>query len=78
MTGVEHHQPHAGEDALLDAMAAHPILMNRPVVITGKGAKLCRPDSEVVLDILEKPQRGAFAKEDGTRVVDEHGQRVPK
>ena len=68
--------PSVGDEALLDAMAEHPILMNRPVVITGKGAKLCRPESEVVLDILEKPQRGAFAKEDGTPVVDAHGRRI--
>jgi arsenate reductase len=64
------------DDDLLGFMAEHPILMNRPVVITAKGAKLCRPESEVVLDILEKPQRGAFAKEDGTRVVDENGKRI--
>ena len=73
--GLNH--PSVGDEALLDAMAAHPILMNRPVVITGKGAMLCRPESEVVLDILEKPQRGAFAKEDGTPVVDEQGRRIP-
>lgn len=64
------------DEDLLGFMAEHPILMNRPVVITAKGARLCRPESEVVLDILEKPQRGAFTKEDGTRVVDENGQRV--
>ncbi|HEY8950361.1 MAG TPA: arsenate reductase (glutaredoxin) [Rhizomicrobium sp.] len=68
--------PSVGDEALLDAMAQHPILMNRPVVITSKGAKLCRPESEVVLDILEKPQRGAFAKEDGTPVVDADGKRI--
>ena len=70
--------PSIGDEALLDAMAAHPVLMNRPVVITGKGALLCRPESEVVLDILEKPQRGAFTKEDGTRVVDEAGKRIQR
>ncbi|HEY5338937.1 MAG TPA: arsenate reductase (glutaredoxin) [Rhizomicrobium sp.] len=63
------------DDALLDAMAENPILMNRPVVVTPLGAKLCRP-SELVLDILPSPQRGAFAKEDGERVVDEQGKRV--
>jgi len=68
--------PSASEDAILDAMAQHPILMNRPVVITSKGAKLCRPESEVVLDILDKPQRGAFAKDDGTQVVDANGKRI--
>ncbi|MGN6147964.1 MAG: arsenate reductase (glutaredoxin) [Rhizomicrobium sp.] len=64
------------DEDLLGFIAEHPILRNRPVVITSKGAKLCRPESEVVLDILEKPQRGAFAKEDGTPVVDENGKRV--
>jgi arsenate reductase len=62
-------------DALVDAMMAHPILINRPLVITPLGVKLCRP-SEVVLDILLDAQRGAFAKEDGEQVVDEAGQRV--
>jgi len=57
-----------GDDALIDAMLAHPILMNRPVVVTPLGARLCRP-SEAVLDILPQPQRGAFAKEDGEPVI---------
>lgn len=52
------------DDALIDAMLAHPILINRPIVITSKGAKLCRP-SEVVLEILENPHIGDFVKEDG-------------
>ena len=60
---------------LLDAMLAHPILINRPVVVTPLGTKLCRP-SEVVLDILPDPQQGAFTKEDGEAVIDEHGNRV--
>jgi arsenate reductase len=63
------------DDALLDFMAEHPILMNRPIVLTPLGARLCRP-SEAVLDILPAPQRGAFAKEDGEVVVDAKGQRV--
>ncbi len=63
------------DDALLDAMMAHPILINRPLVVTPLGVKLCRP-SEAVLDLLPEPQKGAFAKEDGERVIDEHGQRV--
>ncbi len=63
------------DDALLDAMMAHPILINRPLVVSPLGVKLCRP-SETVLDLLPSPQRGAFAKEDGERVVDEHGQRI--
>lgn len=61
--------------ALLDAMIAHPILINRPLVVSPLGVRLCRP-SETVLDLLPSPQQGAFAKEDGERVVDEHGQRV--
>jgi len=62
-------------DELLDAMMAHPILINRPIVVTPSGANLCRP-SELVLDLLTDPQRGAFAKEDGEKVVDEHGNRL--
>lgn len=52
------------EDALIDAMLQHPILINRPIVVTSKGAKLCRP-SELVLTILENPDIGTFIKEDG-------------
>jgi arsenate reductase len=63
------------DDRLLDAMMAHPILINRPLVVTDRGVKLCRP-SEAVLDLLAPPQRGVFTKEDGERVVDEQGQRV--
>uniref|UniRef100_UPI0035C99BFE arsenate reductase (glutaredoxin) n=1 Tax=uncultured Sphingomonas sp. TaxID=158754 RepID=UPI0035C99BFE len=63
------------DDALVDAMMAHPILIDRPLVITPLGVRLCRP-SEVVLDILPGAQRGAFAKEDGERVVDAAGQRL--
>ena len=63
------------DDALLDAMVHHPILMNRPVVVTPLGARLCRP-SEAVLEILPLPQRSAFAKEDGEAVIDAKGQRV--
>lgn len=67
--------PAKSDDELLDAMAAHPILINRPIVVTPLGVKLCRP-SEVVLDILLDRQRGAFAKEDGEKVVDEFGNPV--
>ena len=67
--------PSLSDDQLLDAMLAHPMLINRPFVFTEKGVRLCRP-SEVVLDILSDPQRGAFIKEDGERVVDEAGRRV--
>jgi arsenate reductase len=63
------------DDQLLDAMMAHPILINRPIVVTDKGVRLCRP-SEAVLDFLTPPQRGAFAKEDGERVVSEQGERI--
>jgi arsenate reductase len=63
------------EDQLLDAMMAHPILINRPIVISPRGVKLCRP-SEVVLDLLPAPQRGEFRKEDGQLVVDGFGQPV--
>jgi arsenate reductase (glutaredoxin) len=62
------------DEQLLDAMQTHPILINRPVVVTPKGVRLCRP-SEEVLDLLP-PQRGEFVKEDSERVVDEHGRRV--
>jgi arsenate reductase len=62
--------PSLTDDQLLDAMMAHPILINRPIVVTPIGVRLCRP-SEAVLDILPDPQRSAFTKEDGERVVDE-------
>ncbi|HHQ4506542.1 glutaredoxin-dependent arsenate reductase [Aeromonas hydrophila] len=63
------------DDELVDAMLAHPILINRPIVVTPLGTKLCRP-SEVVLDILPSPQQGAFSKEDGEPVVDAQGRRI--
>ncbi len=63
------------DDALVDAMMAHPILINRPLVVSPLGVKLCRP-SEAVLDLLPEPQQGVFAKEDGEQVVDAAGQRV--
>ena len=63
------------DEELIDAMLAHPILINRPIVVTPLGTRLCRP-SEVVLDILPSPQQGAFTKEDGERVVDENGRRI--
>ena len=67
--------PMLSDDALLDAMLAHPVLINRPIVFTDQGVRLCRP-SELVLDILPSPQRGAFTKEDGEPVVDAAGQRA--
>lgn len=63
------------DDALVDAMMAHPILINRPLVVSPIGVKLCRP-SEAILDLLPAPQQGAFAKEDGELVVDAAGERV--
>jgi len=63
------------DEQLVDAMMAHPILINRPFVITERGTRLSRP-SEAVLDILPQSQRGYFAKEDGEVVIDEKGQRV--
>jgi len=67
-------KPDLTDDQLLDAMMAHPILINRPIVVSPQGVRLCRP-SEAVLDLLP-PQQGEFVKEDGERVVDEHGRRV--
>jgi arsenate reductase len=67
--------PRWSDDELVDQMLAHPILINRPIVVTPWGVKLCRP-SEVVLDILPLPQHGPFKKEDGEAVIDEHGKRI--
>ncbi|GGX23546.1 arsenate reductase (glutaredoxin) [Undibacterium macrobrachii] len=63
------------EDALVDVMLANPILINRPIVVTPLGTKLCRP-SELVLEILPSAQRGEFRKEDGELVIDADGKRV--
>lgn len=67
--------PALTDEQLLDAMLAHPILINRPIVVTPLGTRLCRP-SEAVLDILPAPQRGAFTKEDGEQVINDKGERV--
>ena len=67
--------PALSDDALIDAMMAHPILINRPIVVSPEGVRLCRP-SEAVLDLLPA-QGGEFFKEDGERVVDERGRAVP-
>ncbi|GAN77638.1 arsenate reductase (glutaredoxin) [Acidisphaera rubrifaciens] len=67
--------PAIGDDALIDAMLAHPILINRPIVTTPLGTRLCRP-SETVLDILPAPPRGAFVMEDGTPGIAADGRRV--
>ncbi|WP_099868066.1 arsenate reductase (glutaredoxin) [Pararhizobium haloflavum] len=66
--------PSLSDERLVDAMMEHPILINRPIVVSPQGVRLCRP-SEAVLDLLP-PQRGAFAKEDGERIIDEHGRRI--
>ena len=67
--------PKWSDDELIDFMLAHPILINRPIVVTELGTRLCRP-SEVVLEILNAPQQGTFSKEDGELVVDANGARV--
>lgn len=63
------------DEQLIDFMLQHPILINRPVVVTPLGTRLCRP-SEIVLDILPEDQKGAFTKEDGEKIIDETGKRV--
>ena len=67
--------PQWSDVQLIDFMLQHPVLINRPIVVTPLGTRLCRP-SEAVLDILPQPQRGAFRKEDGEAVVDAEGRRV--
>jgi arsenate reductase (glutaredoxin) len=67
--------PTLSDAQMVDAVMAHPILINRPLVVSPLGVRLCRP-SEVVLDILPAPQLGAFAKEDGEAVIDAAGRRT--
>lgn len=67
--------PTVSDDKILDAMLEHPVLVNRPIVCTPKGVKLCRP-SEKVLDLLEHWPKGPFAKEDGSLMIDAEGRRV--
>ena len=67
--------PKWSDEELIDFMLAHPILINRPIVVTPLGTRLCRP-SEAVLDLLPQPQLGAFTKEDGEAVIDAQGRRV--
>ena len=67
--------PKWSDEQLIGFMLQHPILINRPIVVTPLGTMLCRP-SEAVLDILPQPQRGAFSKEDGEAVVDAEGRRI--
>ena len=78
--GTAYAEPDVGnpkwtDDELIDFMMAHPILINRPVVVTPKGTRLCRP-SETVLDILPNPEIGPFTKDDGQVVIDAEGKRV--
>ena len=73
---LELDEPEWSDDQLIDFVLEHPILLERPIVVTPLGTRLCRP-SEAVLDILPSPQRGAFSKEDGEAVVDAQGRRVP-
>ncbi|KCZ49958.1 MULTISPECIES: arsenate reductase (glutaredoxin) [unclassified Hyphomonas] len=68
-------EPGVGDEAILEAMLEHPVLVNRPIVCSPKGVRLCRP-SEVVLDLLESLPPGPFYKEDGALLIDENGQRV--
>ncbi|MFK4445721.1 arsenate reductase [Caballeronia udeis] len=63
------------DEQLLDAMLAHPVLINRPFVVTPAGSRLCRP-SELLLEILPEAQKGPFSKEDGEAVIDDKGNRV--
>jgi arsenate reductase (glutaredoxin) len=68
-------EPGVTEAQIIDAIMEHPILINRPIVVSPLGVKLCRP-SEVVLDLLPAPQKGALAKEDGEQVIDAAGNRI--
>ncbi|WP_270429497.1 arsenate reductase (glutaredoxin) [Acinetobacter johnsonii] len=68
-------QENWSDEQLIDFMLQHPILINRPFVVTDLGTRLCRP-SEIVLDILPSAQKGAFSKEDGEKIIDENGQRI--
>lgn len=70
-------EPKWTDEQLIDFMLQHPILINRPIVVTPVGTRLCRP-SEAVLDILPQPQQAAFSKEDGEAVIDSKGNRIGK
>lgn len=63
------------DEQLIEFMLQHPVLINRPIVVTPVGTRLCRP-SEIVLDIIPEPQKSAFTKEDGEKVIDDTGKRV--
>lgn len=68
--------PSVSDDDLIAAMVQHPVLVNRPLVATPKGVRLCRPDSAIVLDLLDRMPKGPFAKEDGTLLIDANGKRI--
>ena len=68
-------EPSVSDEALIEAMVAHPVLVNRPIVCTAKGVRLCRP-SEAVLDLLEHWPEGPFYKKDGEMILDHEGRRV--
>ena len=68
-------EPGVTDEQIIAAMIEHPVLINRPIVVSSLGVKLCRP-SEAVLDLLPEPQQGAFTKEDGEPVIDASGNRV--
>jgi arsenate reductase (glutaredoxin) len=68
-------RPGLSDDVLLDAMIAHPVLVNRPIVCTARGVRLCRP-SDLVLDLLDVWPQGPFFKEDGSPMIDADGKRV--
>lgn len=70
-------EPKWTDEQLIDFMLQHPILINRPIVVTPMGTRLCRP-SEAVLDVLSQPQQAAFSKEDGEAVIDSKGNRIGK
>jgi arsenate reductase len=72
---LELDEPEWSDDQLIDIVLEHPILLERPIVVTPLGTRLCRP-SELVLDVLPSPQRGAFSKEDGEAVIDAQGRRI--
>lgn len=75
--GFDLDDPTWDDDALIDLMLRHPILINRPIVVSPLGVRLCRP-SETVLNILPAPQEGAFRKENGAPVIDNQGRRVDR
>lgn len=76
-TTLELDDPRWNDDQLIDFMLQQPILINRPIVVSARGTRLCRP-SEEVLDILPDTQKGAFSKEDGEAVIAENGSRIIK